>query len=98
MTSVTMAFARLVDRRRAGVKSFLPVCHKVEWPSSSIRCEPLLFGLSSQLCFLVSLSFQCLKTIQKIEKGKRYDFWNDLDCRLTKYESDCRALRGLISI
>ena len=74
MTSVTMAFARLVDRRRAGVKSFLPVCHKADWPSSSIRCDPLLFGLSSRLCFLVCLSFQCLKTIQKIEKGKRYDF------------------------
>ena len=74
VTSVTMAFARLVDRRRAGVKSFLPVCHKADWPSSSIRCDPLLFGLSSRLCFLVCLSFQCLKTIQKIEKGKRYDF------------------------
>ena len=72
--SVTMALARLVDRRRAGVKSFLPVCHKAEWPSSSIRCDPLVFGLSSRLCFLVCLSFQCLKAIQKIEKGKRYDF------------------------
>ena len=69
MTSVTMALARLVDRRRAGVKSFLPVCHKAEWPSS-IRCDPLLFGLSLRLCFLVFLSFQCLKTIQKIKKGK----------------------------
>ena len=73
MTSVTMAFARLVDRRRAGVKSFLPVCHKAGWPSSSIRCDPLVFGLSLKLCFLVFLSFQCLQTIQKIEKGKRYD-------------------------
>ena len=71
VTSVTMAFARLVDRRRAGVKSFLPVCHKADWPSSSIRCDPLLFGLSSRLCFLVCLSYQCLKTIQKIEKGKK---------------------------
>ena len=74
MTSVTMALARLVDRRRAGVKSFLPVCQKAEWPSSSIRCDPLVFGLSSRLCFLVFLSFQCLKTIPKIEKGNRYDF------------------------
>ena len=74
MTSVTMALARLVDRRRAGVKSFLPMCHKAEWPSSSIRCDPPVFGLSSRLCFLVFLSFQCLKTIQKIEKGKQYDF------------------------
>ena len=74
VTSVTMALARLVDRQRAGVKSFLPVCHKAEWPSSSIRCDPLLFRLSSRLCFLVFLSFQCLKTILKIEKGKRYDF------------------------
>ena len=72
--SVTMALAHLVDRRRAGIKSFLPVCHKAEWPSSSIRCDPLLFGLSSRLCFVVFLSFQCLKTIQKIKNGKRYDF------------------------
>ena len=74
MTSVTMASACLVDRRRAGVKSFLPVCHKAEWPSSSLRCDPLVFGLLSRLCFLVFLSVQCLKTIQKIKKGKRYDF------------------------
>ena len=73
MTSVTMALARVVDRRRAGVKNFLPVCHKGEWPSSSIRCDPLVFGLSSRLSFLVFLTFQCLKTIQKIDKGKRYD-------------------------
>ena len=97
MTSVTMALARLVDRRRAGVKSFLPVCHKAEWPSS-IRCDPLLFGLSSRLCFLVFLSFQYLKTIQKIKRENDTISWNYLDCRLTKYENDCRALRGLISI
>ena len=62
--------------------------------------EPLVFGLSLRLCFLVFLSFQCLKTIQKIEKPRENDTisWNDLDGRLTKYESDCRALQGLNSI
>ena len=74
VTSVNMTLARLVDRPRVGVKSFLGVSQKAEWPSSSIRCDPLLFGLSSRLYFLVFLSFQCLKTVQKIKKGKRYDF------------------------
>ena len=78
MTSVTMALARLVDRRGAGVKSFLPVCHKAEWPSSSIRCDPQVFGLSSRLCFLFFLSFQCLRTIQKIDRENDTISWNGL--------------------
>ena len=73
MTSVTMAFARLVDRCRAGVKSFLPVCHKAEWPSSSIRCDPLLFGLSSRLCFLV-IELSVFENYSENRKGKTIRF------------------------
>ena len=73
VTLVTMALARLVDRRRAGVKSFLPLCHKAEWPSSSIHCDPLVFGLSSRLCFLVFLSFQC-ENYSENRKGKTIRF------------------------
>ena len=78
--SVTMALVRLVDCRRAGVKSFLPVCHKAEWPSS-IRCDPLV-------CFLVFLSFQCLKLSRNSKRENDTISWNDLDCRLTNNESD----------
>ena len=61
MTSVTMALACLVDCRRAGVKSCLPVCHKDKWPSSTIGCDPLLFGLPSRL-------FSCLFELSVFEK------------------------------
>ena len=49
----------------------------------------------------VFLSFWAFSVWKLSRKSKRENdtiSWNDLDCRLTKYESDCRPLRGLISI
>ena len=74
------------------LKSFLPVCHKAEWLSSSIGCDPLLFGLSSRLCFIVFLSFPCPKNVQKIKRENNTISWEYLNCRLTKYESSCWPL------
>ena len=48
--------------------------------------------------FLYFWAFSGWKLSRKSKRKNDTISWNCLDCRLTKYESDCRALRGLISI
>ena len=48
--------------------------------------------------FLSVWAFSVWKLFRKSKRENDTISWNDLDCRLTKHESDCRALRGLISI
>ena len=65
VTSVTTALARLVDRQRAAVMSFLPVYHMAGWPSSSIGCDPLPLEFRRGCVFLSLWAFDVWKLSRK---------------------------------